>query len=154
MAETIAHRGPDEATLHVEPGMGFGFRRLSIIDLVTGSQPVPNEDGSVRAMLNGEIYNYQELRDRLVARGHVFRTTGDTEVLVHLYEEKGPDLVTELRGMFAFALWDRPKRKLLIARDHLGQKPLYYAERGDRLYFASRDQGDPRGRAAVSRGGS
>ena len=137
MAETIAHRGPDEATLHVEPGMGFGFRRLSIIDLVTGSQPVPNEDGSVRAMLNGEIYNYQELRDRLVARGHVFRTTGDTEVLVHLYEEKGPDLVTELRGMFAFALWDRPKRKLLIARDHLGQKPLYYAERGDRLYFAS-----------------
>jgi asparagine synthase (glutamine-hydrolysing) len=137
MADTIAHRGPDEATIHVEPGVGFGFRRLSIIDLVTGSQPVSNEDGSVRAMLNGEIYNYRELREGLAARGHVFRTTGDTEVLVHLYEEKGPDLVADLRGMFAFALWDRPRRKLVIARDHLGQKPLYYAERGDRLYFAS-----------------
>jgi asparagine synthase (glutamine-hydrolysing) len=137
MAARIAHRGPDESTVHVEPGLGFGFRRLSIIDLVTGTQPVPNEDGSIRVMLNGEIYNYQELRDRLVARGHVFRTTGDTEVLAHLYEEKGPDLVLELRGMFAFALWDRPRRKLLLARDHLGQKPLYYAERGERLYFAS-----------------
>ncbi|MGE5177265.1 MAG: asparagine synthase (glutamine-hydrolyzing) [Hyphomicrobiales bacterium] len=137
MAETIAHRGPDEATTHVEPGLGFGFRRLSIIDLVTGTQPVPNEDETLWVMLNGEIYNYGELRERLVAKGHTFRTHGDTEVLVHLYEEHGADLVDHLRGMFAFALWDRPRRKLLIARDHLGQKPLYWAERGGRLYFAS-----------------
>ncbi len=137
MAEAIAHRGPDEATVHLEPGLGFGFRRLSIIDLVTGTQPIPNEDESLWVMLNGEIYNYRELRDGLIARGHAMRTTGDTEVLVHLYEEHGARLVEHLRGMFAFALWDRPRRRLLLARDHLGQKPLYWALKGDRFYFAS-----------------
>ncbi len=137
MADALAHRGPDDATVHVEPGLGFGFRRLAIIDLVTGRQPIPNEDETVWVMLNGEIYNYRELRADLVARGHRFRTKSDTEVLVHFYEERGADLVQELRGMFAFAVWDRPRRRLLLARDHLGQKPLYWAERGERLYFAS-----------------
>ncbi|HEU4334163.1 MAG TPA: asparagine synthase (glutamine-hydrolyzing) [Candidatus Eisenbacteria bacterium] len=137
MGETIAHRGPDEATVHLEPGLGFAFRRLAIIDLVTGSQPVANEDESIWVMLNGEIYNYRELRAGLIERGHTFRTTGDTEVLAHLYEEEGPALVERLRGMFAFAIWDRARRRLFIARDHLGQKPLYWAERNGRLYFAS-----------------
>lgn len=137
MADTIAHRGPDEATTHIEPGLGFGFRRLAIIDLVTGSQPIPNEDESVWVMLNGEIYNYREIRESLLGKGHVFRTTGDTEVLAHLYEDHGASLVDHLRGMFAFAIWDRPRRRLLLARDHLGQKPLYWAVRGGRFYFAS-----------------
>ncbi|HET7563622.1 MAG TPA: asparagine synthase (glutamine-hydrolyzing) [Gemmatimonadaceae bacterium] len=137
MAETIAHRGPDDATTHIEPGLGFGFRRLAIIDLVTGRQPIANEDESVWVMLNGEIYNYRELREGLLKRGHRFRTCSDTEVLAHLYEERGAELVHELRGMFAFAIWDRRHRTLLLARDHLGQKPLYWAQRGRRLYFAS-----------------
>lgn len=137
MADSLAHRGPDDATVHVEPGLGFGFRRLAIIDLVTGGQPIPNEDESVWVMLNGEIYNYQQLRRNLQQRGHKFRTRSDTEVLVHLYEECGASLVHELRGMFAFALWDRNRRSLLLARDHLGQKPLYWAQRGPRLWFAS-----------------
>ncbi|MBI4364932.1 MAG: asparagine synthase (glutamine-hydrolyzing) [Candidatus Latescibacteria bacterium] len=137
MADALAHRGPDDATVHVESGLGLGFRRLAIIDLVTGRQPVPNEDGSVLVILNGEIYNYRSLRAGLIERGHRFHTQTDTEVLVHLYEERGSELLRELRGMFAFALWDRPHRTLLIARDHLGQKPLYWAQRGDRFYFAS-----------------
>ncbi|MFQ5889868.1 MAG: asparagine synthase (glutamine-hydrolyzing) [Gemmatimonadota bacterium] len=137
MADTLAHRGPDDATVHIEPGLGFGFRRLAIIDLVTGRQPIPNEDESVWVMLNGEIYNYRELRRGLERRRHRFRTRSDTEVLVHLYEEKGAALVDELRGMFAFAIWDRRRRSLLLARDHLGQKPLYWARRGSRFYFAS-----------------
>ena len=141
MADALAHRGPDDATVHVEPGVGFGFRRLAIIDLVTGRQPIPNEDGSVRVMLNGEIYNYRELKAGLEARGHRFRTVSDTEVLVHLYEELGPELVRELRGMFAFALWDGRRRRLLLARDHLGQKPLYWAQQGSRLIFASEIKG-------------
>lgn len=137
MADALAHRGPDDATVHLEPGLGFGFRRLSIIDLEGGRQPIANEDGSVRVLLNGEIYNYREIRSRLEDRGHRFTTRTDTEVLVHLYEDRGPDLVDELRGMFAFALWDRDRRKLLLARDHLGQKPLYWARRGQRFWFAS-----------------
>ncbi len=137
MAEVMAHRGPDDATVHLEPGLGFGFRRLAIIDLVTGRQPISNEDESVWVILNGEIYNYQELRRGLLARGHRFSSKSDAEVLVHLFEERGADLVGELRGMFAFALWDRHRRRLLLARDHMGQKPLYWAERGGRLYFAS-----------------
>lgn len=137
MAATIAHRGPDDATTHLEPGLGLGFRRLSIIDLAGGRQPIPNEDESVWVMLNGEIYNYQALRERLMARGHRFRTRSDTEVLVHLYEDHGPELLQYLRGMFAFALWDRNRRRLLLARDHLGQKPLFWARRGRRFYFAS-----------------
>jgi asparagine synthase (glutamine-hydrolysing) len=137
MADAVAHRGPDDAAVHVEPGIGLGFRRLAIIDLVTGGQPLANEDESVWVMLNGEIYNFRELRRGLAQRGHRFRTQGDTEVLAHLYEERGAELVRELRGMFAFALWDRRRRRLLLARDHLGQKPLYWAARGERFYFAS-----------------
>ena len=137
MARAVAHRGPDDATVHVEPGLGLGFRRLSIIDLAGGRQPIPNEDQSVWVVLNGEIYNYQPLRERLLARGHRFRTRSDTEVLVHLYEDLGPALVRELRGMFAFAIWDRARRRLLVARDHLGQKPLFWARAGERFYCAS-----------------
>ncbi|MGH7557118.1 MAG: asparagine synthase (glutamine-hydrolyzing) [Gemmatimonadota bacterium] len=137
MADAIAHRGPDDATVHVEDGVGFGFRRLAIIDLVTGRQPIPNEDGSVQVMLNGEIYNYRELRPGLEERGHLFRTRSDTEVIVHLYEERGADLVHALRGMFAIAVWDSRRRRLLLARDHLGQKPLFWARQGERLLFAS-----------------
>jgi asparagine synthase (glutamine-hydrolysing) len=137
MADAIAHRGPDDATLHLEPGLGLGFRRLSIIDLSGGRQPIANEDQSVWVMLNGEIYNYQALRRQLLGRGHRLCTMSDTEVLVHLYEDHGADLVKELRGMFAFALWDRRRRRLLLARDHLGQKPLFWARQGARLYFAS-----------------
>lgn len=141
MADAQAHRGPDDATVHLEPELGFGFRRLSIIDLEGGRQPIANEDGSVRVILNGEIYNYRELRDRLEKRGHRFTTRTDTEVLVHLYEERGTDLVDELRGMFAFALWDGGRRRLILARDHLGQKPLYWARYGRRLWFASEIKG-------------
>jgi asparagine synthase (glutamine-hydrolysing) len=137
MADALAHRGPDDATVHIDDGVGFGFRRLAIIDLVTGRQPIANEDGSIWVMLNGEIYNYGELRDDLIERGHRLRTRSDTEVLVHLYEDHGPQLVGRLRGMFAFAIWDRNRRRLLLARDHLGQKPLFWAQRGERLYFAS-----------------
>jgi len=137
MATAIAHRGPDDATVHVEPGLGLGFRRLSIIDLEGGRQPIANENGSILVVLNGEIYNYRELRRRLEKAGHRFSTESDTEVLVHLYEERGADLVDELRGMFAFAIWDRPRRRLMLARDHLGQKPLFWARSGTRLYFAS-----------------
>lgn len=137
MADRLAHRGPDDATVHLEPGLGFGFRRLSIIDLEGGRQPIGNEDGTLQVILNGEIYNYGELRSRLKAAGHQFATHSDTEVLVHLYEDLGSGLVDELRGMFAFALWDRPRRRLLVARDHLGQKPLFWARRGERFLFAS-----------------
>src|SRR5262245_13320357 len=137
MAHAIAHRGPDDATTHLEPGLGLGFRRLSIIDLAGGRQPIANEDESVWVMLNGEIYNYRALRAGLVTRGHRFRTQSDTEVLVHLYEEHGDDLLHHLRGMFALAIWDRARQRLLLARDHLGQKPLFWAQRGSRLYFAS-----------------
>jgi len=141
MTRSLAHRGPDDHTLHVDDGIGFGFRRLAIIDLVTGRQPIANEDDSVHVMLNGEIYNYRSLREELIDRGHRFRSQGDTEVLVHLYEEKGADLVHELRGMFAFAIWDSRRRRLVLARDHLGQKPLFWARRGSRLWFASEIKG-------------
>lgn len=137
MASTIAHRGPDDATVHCEGPLGLGFRRLSIIDLDTGRQPISNEDGRIRVVLNGEIYNYRSLRKRLQGAGHRFSTTSDTEVLVHLYEEHGRGLVDHLRGMFAFALWDAGNRRLMIARDHLGQKPLFWARRNGRFWFAS-----------------
>ncbi|PYO58242.1 MAG: asparagine synthetase B, partial [Candidatus Rokuibacteriota bacterium] len=118
-------------------GAGLGMRRLSIIDLETGHQPVHNEDGSVWAVLNGEIYNFEELRARLARQGHRFYTGTDTEVIVHLYEEHGPRCVHWMRGMFAFAVWDERRRRLLLARDRLGIKPLYYAECGGRLHFGS-----------------
>jgi asparagine synthase (glutamine-hydrolysing) len=137
MCAAQEHRGPDARGVHVDDGIGLGIQRLRVIDLATGDQPVHNEDGSITVVLNGEIYNFQELRRRLRASGHTFRTQGDTEVIVHLYEELGPACVRELHGMFAFAVWDRRRRELLLARDRVGKKPLFYCERGGALSFAS-----------------
>ena len=137
MAARMVHRGPDEEGFHVGDGVGLAFRRLRIVDLHTGSQPQANEDGRVRVVFNGEIYNHAALRRDLESRGHVFRTVSDTEVLVHLYEERGADLVTELEGMFAFALWDEREHRLLLARDPLGIKPLLYAVTAEGFVFAS-----------------
>ena len=137
MCGVIEHRGPDDEGFHVEGGLALGMRRLSIIDLVTGHQPISNEDGSVWIVFNGEIYNFRELRDDLIARGHSFQTNTDTEAIVHLYEDEGEACVQRLRGMFAFAIWDRRKRKLFIARDRVGIKPLHYCLAGDKLIFAS-----------------
>jgi asparagine synthase (glutamine-hydrolysing) len=127
MNESQHHRGPDGGGLHVEPGVGLGQRRLAIIDVATGQQPLYNEDGSVVIVFNGEIYNYRELIPELAALGHVFRTKSDTEVIVHAWEAWGEACVTRLRGMFAFALWDRHRETLFLARDRLGVKPLHYA---------------------------
>jgi asparagine synthase (glutamine-hydrolysing) len=127
MNESQYHRGPDEGGLHLEPGVGLGHRRLSIIDLSTGQQPLYNEDQSVCVVFNGEIYNYQELIPELQALGHVFHTRSDTEVIVHAWEAWGEDCVQRFRGMFAFALWDRNRETLFLARDRLAVKPLYYA---------------------------
>jgi asparagine synthase (glutamine-hydrolysing) len=137
MADTIAHRGPDDEGYYLSGRVGLGFRRLSIIDLATGHQPLSNEDGTVWIVFNGEIYNYQELRDFLRSKGHVFKTQTDTEVIVHLYEEFGTDCVGKLRGMFAFAIWDARKESLFLARDRVGIKPLYYCISDDGLVFAS-----------------
>ncbi len=137
MCAVMVHRGPDDEGVYVGPDVGLAMRRLSIIDLATGHQPVANEDGSVRVVLNGEIYNYRELRQDLERRGHRFSTTTDTEVIVHLYEERGPRCVEKLRGMFAFAVWDEKRRQLVLARDRIGIKPLYYGEINGRLVFAS-----------------
>lgn len=126
MADAIHHRGPDDDGYYIQGQVGLGFRRLSIIDLNTGHQPISSENGSVWVVFNGEIYNYKELRSELVAKGHIFRTQTDTEVLVHLYEEHGPDLVSKLRGMFGFAIWDSAAQLLMLARDRVGIKPLYY----------------------------
>jgi len=127
MNETQFHRGPDEGGLHLEPGVGLGHRRLSIIDLSTGQQPLFNEDGSVVVVFNGEIYNFQELVPELEKLGHVFRTHSDTEVIVHAWEAWGEACVARFRGMFAFALWDRNRDTLFVVRDRFGVKPLYYA---------------------------
>ena len=127
MNDSQHHRGPDEGSVHLEPGVGLGHRRLSIIDLATGQQPLFNEDGSVVIVFNGEIYNYQDLIPELQALGHVFQTRSDTEVIVHAWEAWGEDCVQRLRGMFAFALWDRNRQTFFIARDRLGVKPMYYA---------------------------
>jgi asparagine synthase (glutamine-hydrolysing) len=134
----MAHRGPDDESVLVEPGVALGGRRLAIIDVAGGQQPVWNEDQSVAVFMNGEIYNYLELREELRGRGHTFRTNSDTEVIAHLYEESGTDLCRDLRGMFAFAVWDRPRRRLLLGRDRFGKKPLYKAVGpGGVLVFAS-----------------
>ncbi len=138
MASRLAHRGPDEDGFFTEgEKVSLGMRRLKIIDLATGGQPISNEDGTVTVVFNGEIYNFKELRAGLEAKGHRFRTRTDTEVLVHLYEEYGADLAPKLRGMFAFAIWDSRKSALLLARDHFGIKPLFYSIVGNKLYFAS-----------------
>ncbi len=137
MCDRIRHRGPDDEGFHIDGPCGIGMRRLSIIDLSTGHQPISNEDGTVWVVFNGEIYNYQELRRDLIARGHKFATNSDTETLIHLYEEFGPSSVAKLRGMFAYAIWDARKRALFVARDRFGKKPLYYAALPDRFIFGS-----------------
>src|SRR5215204_933460 len=137
MCNAIAHRGPDDWGTFIEDGLGLGMRRLSIVDLAGGHQPMTNEDGSVVVVFNGELYNFPGLHDEVVGKGHRFKTRCDTEALVHLYEEYGEGMVARLRGMFAFAIWDRTRRRLLVARDHFGQKPLFYTERGGQLTFAS-----------------
>ena len=137
MCDAIRHRGPDDDGCFADASAGLGMRRLSIIDLTGGHQPLANEDGSCTIVFNGEIYNYAELRTRLQQRGHQFRTAADTEVILHLYEERGEACVQELNGMFAFAIWDTRRRRLLLARDRMGIKPLYYFLDGPRLVFAS-----------------
>lgn len=137
MCQTIVHRGPDEEGLFIKSGAALGMRRLRIIDLAGGQQPIFNEDRTVWVVFNGEIYNFRELRKELEARGHRFRTNADTEVIVHLYEDLGADCVHKLRGMFAFALFDERHRRLLLARDRLGKKPLHYALSDGNLLFGS-----------------
>lgn len=137
MTDSIVHRGPDDEGIYAERNIGLGMRRLSIIDLSGGHQPIYNEDRSIVVVFNGEIYNFLELRKELEKRGHQFRTHSDTEVIVHLYEEMGADCVTKLRGMFAIALYDAKRNVVLLARDRLGKKPLYYAEHNGRLFFGS-----------------
>lgn len=137
MADSIVHRGPDDEGYYCSGPAGLGFRRLAIIDLNTGHQPISNEDGSVWIVFNGEIYNYLELRGYLLQKGHIFRSKTDTEVIVHLYEEFGASCVEKLRGMFAFAIWDNRKRTLLLARDRVGIKPLYYRLTDRGIVFGS-----------------
>ncbi|MCL4499239.1 MAG: asparagine synthase (glutamine-hydrolyzing), partial [Chloroflexi bacterium] len=140
MMGSLVHRGPDDEGIYVDGPVGLGFRRLSIIDLEGGHQPLSNEDGSIWIIFNGEVYNFQELRQDLEKRGHQFRTYTDTETIVHLYEENGPRCVEKLNGMFAFALWDAKRRRLVLARDRLGVKPLCYHLDGRRLAFGSEIQ--------------
>jgi asparagine synthase (glutamine-hydrolysing) len=146
MLDTIRHRGPDDQGVYLSPQVGLGHARLSIIDLNSGHQPLSNEDGTIWIVFNGEIYNYRELRAFLLGKGHVFKTQTDTEVIVHLYEELGPQCIEKLRGMFAFALWDESTRTLLLARDRVGIKPLYYSLSDQAIVFASEIKailGDP-----------
>ena len=137
MMDQIIHRGPDSAGSYLDEDIALGFRRLSIIDLEQGDQPIYNEDRSVVVVFNGEIYNFKQLRESLIAKGHVFQTQTDTEVLVHSYEEEGEDFIGRLRGMFSFVLWDKNKKKLFGARDYFGIKPLYYAQMGESFLFGS-----------------
>jgi asparagine synthase (glutamine-hydrolysing) len=137
MCDRMIHRGPDSEGYLIDDGIGLGMRRLAIIDLLTGEQPTFNEDHSIAVVLNGELYNYRELRADLETRGHTFRSASDTEILPHLYEEYGSEMVQHLNGMFAFALWDDKKRRLFIARDRFGEKPLYWGVFDRTLLFAS-----------------
>ena len=137
MLQVIHHRGPDDSGVHIDKDLALGMRRLSIIDLGGGKQPIGNEDGSVVTVFNGEIYNFQSLREELQGRGHSLKTSSDTEVIVHLYEDFGDECVQHLRGMFGLAVWDAPRRRLFLARDRLGIKPLYFTQAGGRLVFGS-----------------
>ena len=137
MRDVLRHRGPDGEGLWTDGPVGLGHRRLAIVDVATGQQPMTNEDGSCWITYNGEIYNHASLRPELVARGHRYRSQSDTETILHLYEEEGERCVERLQGMFAFALWDGPRRRLLLGRDRLGIKPLYYAVTDQELLFAS-----------------
>src|SRR5919109_1554261 len=137
MRDVLAHRGPDGAGLHVDDRAALAHRRLSIVDLAGGHQPLANEERSVWVTYNGEIYNHASVRATLEAAGHRYKTRSDTETIIHAYEQWGDACVDRLRGMFAFAIWDAPKRRLLLARDRLGVKPLYWAQAGDRLLFGS-----------------
>lgn len=140
MIGLIRHRGPDSFGLYEDDLAGLISTRLSIIDLAGGDQPISNEDGSVWIVYNGEIYNYPEIRDELAAAGHIFSTRTDTEILVHLYEEHGTDFCNRLNGQFAFALWDRRKKSLLLGRDRLGVRPLFYAQSGENLFSDRRSR--------------
>src|SRR4051794_40156177 len=137
MRDVITHRGPDEAGLYCDGHAALAHRRLSIVDLSTGQQPLANEDGQVRVIFNGEIYNHAEIRRDLEQHGHQYRTQSDTETIVHAYEQWGDDAVDRFRGMFAFAIWDNRRRRLLLVRDRLGIKPLYWARVGSTLLFGS-----------------
>jgi len=137
MSDVLSHRGPDGEGFYFDKAIGLAHRRLSIIDLEGGKQPLSNEDGTVWVTFNGEIYNYVELRDHLLTKGHKFATSSDTEVIVHLYEEYGDDFITRMRGMFAIGLWDSRNQRLLLIRDRVGKKPLFYAVLNDRVAFAS-----------------
>src|SRR6266704_2810613 len=137
MTTVMRHRGPDADGFHLGPGVCLGLRRLSIIDVAGGDQPIYGEDRTCAVILNGEIYNFQELQRELSACGHVFKTRSDTESIVHAYEEWGLDCVARLHGMFAFVIWDERRRRLVLARDRAGKKPLYYHADGERLVFAS-----------------
>src|SRR2546427_11868308 len=137
MRDALRHRGPDDQGVWIAGPVGLATRRLSIIDVVGGHQPMANEDGSIWITYNGELYNHAALRPDLLARGHRYRTRSDTETILHLYEEEGERCVQRLQGMFAFAIWDRPRQRLLLARDRLGIKPLYYAITDQELIFAS-----------------
>ena len=137
MSDRIAHRGPDQADYYVDDGIAMGFRRLSIIDLEGGSQPILNEDGTKVLTFNGEIYNYRDLRKDLLEKGHVFRTNTDSEVLLHGYEEYGEELLQKLRGMFAFVIWDKTTETLFGARDIFGIKPFYYYKKDGNFLYGS-----------------
>jgi len=138
MRDVISHRGPDDCGIFIDGNAGLGHRRLSIVDVAAGHQPMPNEDATLHVVYNGEIYNHADHRPWLEARGHTYRTHCDTETILHLYEEKGARCVEDLRGMFAFAIWDSRRRELFVARDRFGVKPLYYVHASDgSLYFAS-----------------
>src|SRR5678816_2207310 len=138
MRDVITHRGPDDEGIFVDGRIGLGHRRLSIVDVASGHQPMTNEDGTLHITYNGEIYNHADFRPALEAAGHTYRTHCDTETILHLYEEYGESCVNHLRGMFAFAIWDQRRHQLFIARDRLGVKPLYYVLADDgSLYFGS-----------------
>ncbi|MFN2119435.1 MAG: asparagine synthase (glutamine-hydrolyzing), partial [Anaerolineales bacterium] len=137
MNAAMRHRGPDSEGMFSAAGVGLGIRRLAIIDVAGGDQPISNEDGSIWIVLNGEIYNYPQMRAELERRGHTFKTKTDTECILHYYEDEGDACVQRLRGMFAFALWDATRQRLLIARDRMGQKPVFYTVQGNTLYFCS-----------------